>query len=166
MRKVFSREHDADIWVSADVYRDGGEEQCDFMLELMMTGVSKQEREYVDLYLRHIRHQRTAFLLAHGDCINGEWRYFDSGKSCSVQKWIRCHERDYGLLVVASCNPGAHTPVSPRSLIMIPDAVLSGIHMSLGECKVSLIHPKHGEMSYIIEHELAEIKHRIGNTAR
>ena len=166
MRKIKSAEHEADIWVSSDVYRDGGEGQCDFMLELMMTSISAKEREYVDLYLRHIRRQGTAFLLAHGDCINGEWRYFDSEKACSVQKWIKRHEGDYGLLIIASCNPGAHTPKSRRSLLMIPDTVLSGIHMSLGECKVSLIHPRHGEMDYIIEHELAELKNRIGGTAR
>lgn len=166
MRKIKSAEHEADIWVSSDVYQEGGEGRCDFMLELMMTGVSAAEREYIDLYLTCIRKQRTAFLLAHGDCINGEWRYFDSGKACSVQKWIKRREGDYGLLIIASCNPGAHTPVSRRSLVMIPDAILSGIHMGLGECKVSLIHPQHGEMSYIIEHELAELKNRIGGTAK
>lgn len=166
MRKIRSAQHEADVWVSSDVYQEGGEEQSDFMLELMMTGISAKEREYVHLYLHHIRHQRTAFLLAHGDCINNEWRYFDGGKACSVQKWIKRREGDYGLLIIASCNPGGHTPSSRRSLLMIPDTVLSGIHMSLGECKVSLIHPKHGEMSYTIEHELAEIKHRIGGAAR
>lgn len=166
MRKILSVWREADIWVSSDVYKEGGIEECDFMFEFMMASVSKEEREYVDLYLRHIRRQRAAFLLAHGDCINGEWRYFDGEKICSVQKWIKRHEGDYGLLIIASCNPGAHTPTSRRSLIMIPDTVLSGIRMSLGECKVSLIHPKHGEMSYIIEHELVEIKKLIVNTTR
>lgn len=166
MRNFPSRDHDAHIWVSSDVYKEGKEGLCDSMFEIMMMGLSPLEREYIDLYLHRIRKQRAAFLLAHGDCIDGEWKYFDSQKVCSVQKWIKRYERDYGLLVVASCNPGSHTPVSTRSLLMIPDRVYSGLRAYMGECNVSLIHPQHGEMSYIIEHELAELKHRIGGAAR
>ena len=61
------------------------------------------------------------------------------------------------------CNPAAQTVKTKKSLLIIPDADISDLHLLYDACHLSLIHPARGEIDdYIVEYELRRLRQADG----
>lgn len=161
---------DLDIWYEPNVLNDEEEpihddgdlqNSCKLLFLRMLDHLDEKEIEYIDLYRRNTNKPRIAGLLAHGSNTGKQWLFFDGEKWIRVQKWIKEREEEYSVIIICSCNPGSFTPVSKKSVLLIPDNVLSSFGLDLGIVHFSLIHPKEGELDYIIEYEISVLKNNL-----
>ena len=126
-------------------------------------GLTDQVREYIDLYGRKKRRLGIAVLYAHGDEREGEWWYQDGRRLFRLASWIARHDGRYACLAIVSCNPEGLDLKARRSLLWLPDRIVSWVRCEYGECSYSLIHPIKGEIdSNVLDYELRELKRELG----
>lgn len=123
-------------------------------------GLDKLEREYLQLYTQ-VTGCRIGCLVAHGVESDEGWCYWNGNRCVSVQRWIDRYEKQYGVLVLLSCNVHSHTPKSEKSLLVLPDRTFSLGDIWGGVVCIDLIHPMLGELDPIIEHALRLLKKEV-----
>lgn len=155
----------ADLFISKEEVKDYGIKTPSDAKEFMDEKIDQffygkdSFREYCGLYAKLAGLKPYAILAAHGST-NGEWIYFDSGKTRSVQRWINSRDGDYGNLLIYPCNPGIHTPRSKKSLLGVPDSEVVLSEYPRGDYTFGLITPTKGIIdSYIIDYELEQLRH-------
>ncbi|MCH7604628.1 hypothetical protein IID24_01405 [Patescibacteria group bacterium] len=156
MRKI-ETEQGITIFMSSDRFKDSKhEDRLGWVLsDLIGSRFGKYFegvwQRYIELFSKRHRLKGAAILAAHGD-VDDDWRwlYVDRGTTRPVQSWIDKHDGKYACLMIESCNPGAVTVTSKKSLLVIADRnVGNRIDYIFG-----LIHPQDGEIDeYIVEHE-------------
>ena len=74
--------------------------------------------EYLSLYEKLTGIEKRAILDAHGEDVSGKWTFYNGNKKLAVQNWIKRNEEKYSVIGLAVCNPGAHCPISKRSIVI------------------------------------------------
>jgi len=116
-------------------------------------------KDYIELYGRLNGLEKIAIFALHGSSDGREWIYFDNGKH-KLQRWINSKDGKYSALLLHACNSKSHTPKSKKSILIIPDRVISAENRNL-TC-YSLIVPKIGEVNgYVIDYELNKLNERL-----
>ncbi len=138
------------------VYEDG--EVCEpedlarnHFIDAWLDYLDDSGREAVLVYAALLKKPVAAMLVAHGGTANGVWTYEDSGDSL-VSDWVSQNDGKYALLILSVCNPGHHTPIASRSLMLLSDDTFSAIGASSGESNFTLVHPQDGDMEYTAEY--------------
>jgi hypothetical protein len=135
----------------------------------------KKIREYTQLYGKLRGLERDAILDAYGNG-DGEWVYKDGKRRCSVQSWINKQDGKYSGLILNVCNPGAHTPKTKESLLILPyieirtknDFGIKGQGeifdiFERGLRSANIIPPGEEEITgYTIDYELNELRKQVG----
>ena len=85
---------------------------------------SKAAREFLENLLKQRRQTRISVLSAHGNMIDGQWKYFDYGRPVeAVQEWIDRESESRtkpNVLIIASCNPGGVIPHARQIPVLYP----------------------------------------------
>lgn len=131
----------------------------DFDRGLLETVLDEERLRYLNLYIEAYGYKkRMVVLSAHGIVENYRWFYRDGQRKLSLQKWVDRHDGQYAMLVLSSCNIEQHTPKARKSLLMVPDCSFSLKSVRDGNASFSLIHPREGDMEYVIEYETAQLE--------
>ena len=154
------------MYVSDDMFVDygGNKSLIQETLEGLFGNLSNEEHQYIGLYGKVNNRERMACLHAHGDSESGVWYYQDGTEQKLVQDWINSLKGRYSMVVLFVCNPGAHTPVCKKSLLLLSDADLSILGARAGACNLNLIHPTEGELEYTLGYELEQLRKKMKRT--
>lgn len=126
---------------------------------MILNSMSKNQIEYIKLFSEKNLLPHIALLIAHGAEDGLSWQFYDNDEIISMQTWLDRHDGDYSCIICNVCNPFAYSVKTKKSLLVIPDNVLSIMRLNLDTCHLSLLHPKLGEIDgYIIRHEIQRLQ--------
>ena len=101
-------------------------------IRLIWGPLSEDLTDYLNARKSLSANQKFAILHAHGseehDASLKErrgWFYRDGNKTELVQKWINRYDGKYFCLVLCLCNPGWRTVTTKKSVLLIPDNIIS-----------------------------------------
>lgn len=121
--------------------------------------LNEKYKELVEVYGKKNKLEKIAILMAHGEEVNGKWKYLNEDKSFPIQSWINKMDGKYKLLIINSCNPGRNEVKSKKSPILMPNETYSGLRLEKGLVQIEFFLPETGYVdSYMIEEELEKLK--------
>lgn len=157
--KIFTTQR-TDFYVSADsleetipkVSREQGVIYEDLAPGLERNLFDREDfMEYLSLYEKLTGIEKRAILEAHGEDVSGKWVYYDEDKELTIQNWIKKNDGKYSVIGLAVCNPGAHCPLSKKSLLLFS---YGDSYPSQSSQPFSLSFPIIGEIdSHLIDYE-------------
>jgi hypothetical protein len=178
MRKPNLYEHtfeDIHLFYSEDAFSDEDEDVKPTNTELIgeiadstfsvMIAAQTEYKEMTELYMKKMKLEKKAMLIAHGNDIDEKWVFTDGRNEFPVQGWINVNDGVYGLLVLCCCNPEGRQIHSRKSAVLVPNNIYSpllqrtvGVSAS-DSLQVELYIPKIGYIdSYSIAYELEKMR--------
>ncbi|MBS3095689.1 hypothetical protein J4231_03340 [Candidatus Woesearchaeota archaeon] len=159
-----------DLFYSDDILHEVSKSPGMFVEDFMsdLHEYNGKELELIGLYSKKQGLKRTAMIVAHGDSIGEEWRFFCGNKSFSTQEWINQNDGRYALLILGCCNPGHHEIESKKSAVLAPNEVYSPIkHYCLNEVQIEVYIPGIGYVdSYTVDYEIKRVQRALKRKIR
>jgi hypothetical protein len=118
-----------------------------------------EHKKLIELYTKKQNLKGTAILSAHGESVDGRWKYNDGEHDFLVQGWINAKDEQYGLLIIHSCNPEGDEIQSKKSAVLVPNVVYNEFKHLQGLVNIELYIPGMKYIdSYTTEHSLKQLK--------
>ena len=124
-------------------------------------GINPLYKKYISLYGKLKGLEKNAVLFAYGANFEGGWAYRDNNETPLVQDWINFMDGKYAGLLLCVCNIPHETPVSKKSIILVPDYKLTSLSDSSSTCFDLILPGGKVITSYTIERDLEEIEERL-----
>jgi hypothetical protein len=115
--------------------------------------------QYIKKYGEVNKLERITMLFAHGNVSRaGNLVFSDTYNLYQIQNWVNERDGKYNLIILQTCNPEGAKITSQKSLILIPNSILSGLNLFSGDVQIELYVPQIGYLSnYTIEYELKQL---------
>lgn len=96
-----------------------------------LNAISEDQWEYIELFAAKYNMPRIAMLIAHGFANGPDWYIRDNEKEIPLQNWLDRHDGRYSCIYCNVCNPLSQTIKTKKSLLIIPDAEISGTLLNM-----------------------------------